>query len=158
MLNSGLQGWKLNMHIPPDDITLNKGAIIERCIRRIHEEYRADPAFENATHLDAMTLNIERACQAAIDLAMHYVAKERLGMPQSSGDAFRLLKKAGFIPTDLQEAMIAMTGFRNIAIHEYQMLDASVLQYIVRQGYKDLIRFGAQLGIRIQAQPPLEDQ
>ena len=31
-------------------------------------------------HLDALTLNVERACQAAIDLAMHVVAAEHLGI------------------------------------------------------------------------------
>ena len=28
----------------PDDILLNKGQIIRRCIARVHEEYRIDPA------------------------------------------------------------------------------------------------------------------
>jgi hypothetical protein len=35
------------MRIEPDDVLLSKGAIIERCIRRIHEEYHADPSFSS---------------------------------------------------------------------------------------------------------------
>ncbi|WP_027370130.1 type VII toxin-antitoxin system HepT family RNase toxin [Desulfovermiculus halophilus] len=138
------------MPIQPDDIVWNKAAIIERCIRRMHEEYRADPDLEDYTHVDALTLNIERACQAAIDLAMHVVAKQRLGVPQSSGDAFIFLEKAGMISTQLRQSLVAMTGFRNIAIHQYQQLDSSVLHYIVEKGYQDLIAFGSALGVQIE--------
>jgi uncharacterized protein YutE (UPF0331/DUF86 family) len=52
----------------------------------------------NTTHVNALTLNIERACQACIDLAMHVVAVRRLGIPQSSGEAFTLLRAADLIP------------------------------------------------------------
>jgi uncharacterized protein YutE (UPF0331/DUF86 family) len=116
----------------------------------MHEEYRADPDLEDYTHVDALTLNIERACQAAIDLAMHVVAKQRLGVPQSSGDAFIFLEKAGMISTQLRQSLVAMTGFRNIAIHQYQQLDSSVLHYIVEKGYQDLIAFGSALGVQIE--------
>jgi uncharacterized protein YutE (UPF0331/DUF86 family) len=137
------------MPIQPDDITLNKCAVIERCIRRIREEFDLDPELESFTHTDALTLNIERACQAAIDLAMHHVAQQRLGMPQSSGEAFRLLEKNGLLSKALRQSLIAMTGFRNIAIHEYQELDKSVLKYIAETGYKDFIDFAAQFGVHI---------
>ncbi len=137
------------MPTPPDDIMLNKAAVIERCIRRIQEEYSADPALENYTHLDALTLNIERACQGAIDLAMHIIAQKRLGIPQSSGDAFRLLEKGKVISKELQQSLAAMTGFRNIAVHEYQELDKDVIHYIAKDGYRDLIEFVGNLGVRI---------
>ena len=47
-----------------------------------------------------MILNIERACQAAIDAAQHIVSRDRLGMPQNSAEAFTLLEQAGIIETD----------------------------------------------------------
>jgi len=137
------------MPTPPDDILLNKSAVLERCIRRIKEEYAADPDLENYTHVDALTLNIERACQATIDLAMHVVAKRRLGMPQSSGDAFRLMGKEKLISKKLRDSLVAMTGFRNLAINEYHELDMTVLHHIAEKGYKDLIAFVRQLGVQI---------
>ena len=48
---------RLEVHIPPDDICLNKAAIIERALRRIQEEFSLDPSLVNYTHIDAMTLN-----------------------------------------------------------------------------------------------------
>jgi uncharacterized protein YutE (UPF0331/DUF86 family) len=61
----------------------------------MHQEYAFNPALDNYTHIDAMILNIERACQAAIDLAQHLVAEHHLGSPQSSAELFILLKKNG---------------------------------------------------------------
>lgn len=137
------------MPIKPDDVAFNKAAIIERCIRRIHEEYRADPELQDYTHIDALTLNIERACQAGIDLAMHIVASDHLGIPQSSGDAFTLLRQANLIPGETEQAMRAMTGFRNIAVHQYQEVDMAVLRHIAETAWADLKSFCQALGLRI---------
>ena len=138
------------MLTPPDDVCLNKAAIMERAIRRLREEYASDPEFRSFTHIDALTLTIERACQAAIDLAMHLVARERLGMPQNSADAFRMLAKAGLLKSPTVQAMVAMTGFRNIAIHEYQAMDMGVLRHIAQEGHKSLIVLCAELGLVIR--------
>jgi len=134
----------------PDNVSINKAAIIERSLRRMQQEYAANPQLDNYTHIDALTLNIERACQAAIDLAMHIVARDRLGMPQSSSDSFQLLHKAGMIDQQTFKDMIAMTGFRNIAIHEYQSMDMSVLRNIAESRWKSLIEYCRALGMNIQ--------
>ena len=133
----------------PDNVSLNKAAIVERCIQRMREEYDADPTLADLTHLDALTLNIERACQAAIDLAMHVVADLHLGMPQGSADAFALLQRAGKLESALAGRLAGMTGFRNIAVHEYQQIELEVIHYIVREGWKDLVAFCGALGLRI---------
>jgi len=135
-----------------DDVLLNKAAVIERCIRRVREESQADPELANITHLDALTLNIERACQACIDMAMHMVAKQRLGVPQSSAESFVLLEKAKLIDSPLARSLQGMTGFRNVAIHEYQALDHGVVKWIVRDGWKDWIRFCRALGLDLSGE------
>lgn len=142
------------MPIESDDVILSKGGIIERCIRRIHEEYRADPSFSSFTHMDAMILNIERACQAAIDSAMHVIADQKLGIPKNSGDSFTLLHRAGILPKDITERLKAMTGFRNIAVHQYQEIDTEVLDHIAKEGWKDLVAFCTHLGLKIDPEPP----
>lgn len=137
------------MHIEPDDIILSKGAIIERCIHRIHEEYHADPSFSSFTHMDAMILNIERACQAAIDSAMHIIAIHKLGIPKNSADAFTLLHRADILSKPLTERLKAMTGFRNIAVHQYQEIEIEILQHIAEKGWKDFVEFCIDLGLKI---------
>lgn len=76
-----------------DDVVYNKIAIIERCLQRIHEEYQENQEnLRNYTKQDSIILNIQRACEASIDLAMHIVALKGLGIPQNSRDAFDACK------------------------------------------------------------------
>ena len=53
-----------------DDVLLNKAATIERCVARARDEYAADPTTfaENYTRQDAAILNIQRACEASLDM------------------------------------------------------------------------------------------
>ena len=133
-----------------DDLLLNKAAIIERCLRRIAEEYAGDPGrLANFTHQDAIVLNLERACQGAIDLAMHIVAREHLGIPQGSAQAFDLLAGAGKISSELAKKMRRMVGFRNVAIHQYQELKIDILRRIIEKGKDDFVEFCVAFGVRI---------
>jgi uncharacterized protein YutE (UPF0331/DUF86 family) len=138
------------MPTPPDDVLINKAAIIERCIRRMHEESRACPAYDDFTRLDALTLNIERACQAAIDMAMRVVAERRLGVPQSNAGAFTILERAGLIDASLSKSLRGMAGFRNIAVHQYEELDIDILRWIVESGHLDFLKLGQALGVSIK--------
>jgi uncharacterized protein YutE (UPF0331/DUF86 family) len=138
------------MPMPPDDILLNKAAIIERCIRRVGEEARACPGYDDFSHVDALTLNIERACQASIDMAMHVVAERHLGVPQSNAEAFALLEKSGIIGAELSKSLRGMAGFRNIAVHQYEELDMDVLRWVVETGHRDWIKLGNALGVAIR--------
>ena len=61
-----------------DDVIYNKIETIERCIERVKEVYGGN--FENLkdyTKQDSIILNIQRACEASIDLAMHIVSEKK---------------------------------------------------------------------------------
>ncbi len=130
-----------------DDVLLNKVASIERCLRRVDEEYRGHEheLATNHTRQDALVLNLLRACETAIDLAMHMVRIQALGVPQSSRHAFELLHEAGLIDADNARAMQRMVGFRNIAVHSYRDMDLAVLRSIVEQRLGDFSRFTSAL-------------
>ena len=135
---------------PADTIILNKAAIIERSLRRALEEYQFNPELDNYTHIDALVLNIERACQAAIDAAQHVVAQKHLGVPQTSAEAFEFLHKAGILSAETKAAMIGMTGFRNVAVHEYQTLEMEIIRAIITKEYISLVHFCKEMGVRIE--------
>lgn len=124
------------------DVILNKISIIERCIKRINEEYQNNPDnLKNYTKQDSVILNLQRACEASIDLAMHTIAEKKLGLPQSSRDAFSLLEIEGIISSELSTKMKSMVGFRNIAFHDYQELNLLILQKIVEEHLVDFYQF-----------------
>ena len=112
-----------------DDILLNKAAIIERCIQRIHDVYQDQrESLDDLTKQDSIILNIQRACEASIDIAMHLVSIKRLGLPQSSREAFELLKQQGLISDTLLTSLKGMVGFRNIAVHNDQVLKLDIVE------------------------------
>ena len=90
-----------------DDVMLNKAASIERYLARVSEEFVGHTAEleTNLTRQDAIVLNLLRACEAYIDLAMDVVRIKRLGIPQTSRDAFDLLCQAGVSDRSLAERM-----------------------------------------------------
>jgi uncharacterized protein YutE (UPF0331/DUF86 family) len=125
-----------------NDVILNKVSIIERCIKRIHEEYENKPEhLENYTKQDSIVLNLQRACEASIDLAMHIVAEKKLGLPQNSRDSFSLLEDEGILPSSLSQKMKAMVGFRNIAVHDYQEINLAILQRILDDHLIDFMQY-----------------
>lgn len=130
-----------------DDVLLNKSAIIERCVHRAREEYQAAGAnfATDYTRQDAAILNLQRACEAALDIANHLTRLHKLGIPQSARSAFELLEQGGLIPGSLAEAMKNMVGFRNIAVHDYQSLLLPITERIITQHLDEFLAFTAHL-------------
>jgi uncharacterized protein YutE (UPF0331/DUF86 family) len=131
----------------PDDVLINKAATIERCVNRAREEYDKDPATfaTDFTRQDAAILNIQRACEAALDMGQHLIRKHKLGVPQSSRDVFTLLANAGSIPVALADNLKKMVGFRNIAVHEYQHLQQTIIEMVILNRLTDFQLFCAIL-------------
>jgi len=130
-----------------DDVLLNKAATIERCVARAREEYAAaGSAFAtDFTRQDAAILNIQRACEAALDMGQHLVRRERLGVPQSARDVFVLLAEAGWIEMGLADSLKAMVGFRNIAVHDYQALLLPITVKVITGHLDEFLQYSAAL-------------
>ena len=128
-----------------DDVAINKAAVIERCIRRVREEHCGDDRrLDDITRLDSVLLNLLRACEAAIDLAMHRVRALRLGVPQESREAFALLARSGHLDVELAATLQRMVGFRNVAVHDYQAISLDVVYAIIARHLDDLARFASE--------------
>jgi uncharacterized protein YutE (UPF0331/DUF86 family) len=125
-----------------NDVILNKITTIERCLKRIHEVYAGNPDnLSDFTKQDSIILNIQRACEASIDIAMHLVSEKKLGVPKASREAFKLLQEAGLIDEALAKTLINMVGFRNIAVHDYQALELDILKAILDKHINDFKLF-----------------
>jgi uncharacterized protein YutE (UPF0331/DUF86 family) len=131
-----------------NDVILNKAATIERCLHRVREVYAGDDhnLREDLTRQDSIVLNLQRACEAAIDLAMHLVREHHLGIPQDSREAFDLLSGVGLYPRESAEKLRRMVGFRNVAVHDYQALNLDIVREIIRSHTDDLGRL-RELGV-----------
>lgn len=130
-----------------DDVLINKAATIERCVARVREEYQADLAgfADNHTRQDAAILNIQRACEAALDMGQHLLRRERLGVPQSARDVFAVLAQVGWIDNALADSLKRMVGFQNIAVHDYQSLQLPITVNVITLHLDEFLRYSAAI-------------
>ena len=125
-----------------DDITLNKLATITRCLQRIRDEYSNEADFKsNLTKQDSVILNLQRACEACIDICNHIIRQKGLGIPQSSRNSFELVAQARVISDDLSERLKRMVGLRNIAVHDYQKLNLDIVISVITKHLVDFEEF-----------------
>ena len=139
-----------------DDVLINKAATIERCVIRAKEEYEKSPTTFASDHTrqDAAILNVQRACEAALDMGQHLIRRERLGIPQSSRDVFTLLAQAGWIESDLATRMRKMVGFRNIAVHDYQALQLPIVEAVITKHLDDFTAYSKAILLQNSKQCP----
>ena len=137
-----------------DDVLLNKAATIERCVKRAREEYDRDPTTfaTDFTRQDAAILNIQRACEAALDMGQHLIRREKLGVPQSARAVFELLTQGGWMDAALAEGLKRMVGFRNIAVHDYQALQLPITVAIIQKHLGEFLQFSQSVLLRDAAQ------
>lgn len=126
-----------------DDVLLAKAATVERCVARAREEYAQDPATfaTNFTRQDAAILNVQRACEAILDMGQHLVRREGLGVPQSARDVFALLAQGQWINAEHAESLKRMVAFRNIAVHDYQSLVLPIVVKIITEHLDEVLLF-----------------
>jgi hypothetical protein len=123
-------------------VLINKYESIEKCINRINEEYNNNPDnLEDYRKMDAIVLNLQRACEMATDAAMYVVSNRRLGIPQTKKEAFEKLNQNGLISDEMCANMKGMIGFRNIAIHEYKQIDEDIVCDVIENHLEDIKEF-----------------
>ena len=127
-----------------NDIILNKKESIERCIKQIHRYYdlTSKKSFEeDYLKQDAIALNLQRACEQAIDLANYVIKTKKLGLPKESKESFRILAKEKIVPENLAANLEKMVGFRNVLVHEYQKLDLKLMTEVIENHLEELIDY-----------------
>ena len=130
-----------------DDVLLNKSATIERCVGRAREEYDRAPATFSSdfTRQDAAMMNIQRACEASLDIGQYLIRRDRLGVAQSARDVFEILANHRWIEKDLAESLKRMIGFRNIAVHDYQKIILPITIRIITEHLDEFLQFSTRI-------------
>lgn len=123
-------------------VVLNKFETIEKCINRVNEEYEGNPEnLQDYRKMDMIVLNLQRACEAVLDLAMYVVSTRKLGLPQNKRDAIIFLEENKIIDSNMSKNMQGMIGFRNIAVHDYKEIDEEILKDVIENHLNDLLDF-----------------
>ena len=129
-----------------NDALLAKVSIIKNCLVSI-EKYTELKMESLANQLiqDAVVLNLERAIQACIDTANIVISREGLKLPTSYKESFQILETNKIISQKTSALLQKMTGFRNIAVHEYQEINLEILKKIVSDHLIDFDQFNLEI-------------
>ena len=100
------------------------------------EAYRAD---WNTQRIVERTLQM--AIEVCLDVATHIIADRRLRVPATYAEAFEVLGEAGLLEPGQRDALMRMSRFRDLLVHEYARLDPAMVVRILREHLKDLAAF-----------------
>lgn len=119
---------------------------LRRCIVRLEsrcpstvEALQADLDLQ-----DVIALNLTRAVQLSVDIAAHWLADHgNVASPQTMGQTFSLLAESGVIDGELAQSLRKSVGFRNIVVHNYEVVDWAIVFAICQRKLEDFREFAA---------------
>lgn len=129
------------------DLLSSKIDRIKRALKRIHDVYGDGKSFkQDYTQQDSVVLNLQRTCEACIDISNHINRRHQYGVPQSSRDSFTLLAQNNVLPTALAENLKKMVGFTDLftgpkAVHDYQELNLDIVIHVIKHHLSDFNDF-----------------
>jgi uncharacterized protein YutE (UPF0331/DUF86 family) len=84
-----------------------------------------------------VVLNLSRAVQICVDLALHALSGLGQPVPDITGQAFDQRADAGRLPVELARRLKKAVGFRNIAVHNYSTIDWAIVHAIATRHLGD---------------------
>lgn len=117
---------------------------LRRCLKRVAEKCPSDPVtLERDLDLqDIITLNLSRAVQLCVDIGSHLIAgMEAAPPPDTMGQTFDVLAQAGILDEELALRLKKAVGFRNIAVHNYEVIDWMIVHTIASSHLGDFTEF-----------------
>ena len=100
------------------------------------EDFKQDRDKRNMI-LHALLISI----QAAIDIANHLIAANKLERPTTYRECFEILSKEKILPSNLANSLADLAGFRNILVHIYWKLNLDDVYGILENDLKHVKSF-----------------
>ncbi|QOJ22881.1 MAG: DUF86 domain-containing protein [Gammaproteobacteria bacterium] len=120
---------------------------LRRCVQRIEDKTPKDigSLVRDIDLQDILVVNLTRAVQISIDIGSHIISSANQPMPQTMGDVFTKLQELGAISLDTSERLKKAVGFRNIAVHNYEVINWEIVYAICRNSLRDFRQFAQEI-------------
>ena len=94
---------------------------LRRCLARIRSKqpFTSEQLASDFDLQDIIALNLTRAVQLSVDMAVHMVAGLDMPAPSTMGESFDRLVQANVIDATLAQKLKSAVGSRNVAVHNY---------------------------------------
>jgi uncharacterized protein YutE (UPF0331/DUF86 family) len=122
---------------------------LRRCIQRVEEKTPSDVSqlIQDPDVQDILVLNLTRAVQLCVDIGSHVISESDEVAPTTMGDVFSILEKLGTITPGTCQSMRKAVGFRNVAFHNYDVINWEIVFAICQNFLTDFRRFVSEITI-----------
>ena len=127
------------------DLLLRKLADLDQYLGQVSEyrditidQYRGDWKTQRIVER-----TLQMAIEMCVDIVNHVIADRGLRVPATYAEAFEVLGEAGLLDAARRDAMIRMSKFRNVIVHNYARVDPAIVVRILREHLEDFAQFKA---------------
>ena len=85
------------------------------------------------------------ACECCLDIATHLISRLGLREPKDNKDLFAVLYENRIITEPNHRAMVKMSKFRNIVVHDYARIDPEIVIGILKKNLSDFKQFAKEI-------------
>lgn len=110
-----------------------------------YREIRKEAFVSDLKSLGSVKYYFMLAIEACVDIGNHIIAKERIGVPESYTDCFKMLGDNNIVSGQLSEKLINMAKFRNLLVHLYWKVDDERIYEILHSELDDFYEFTRQI-------------
>ena len=122
---------------------------LRRCIQRVEEKTPSDVSqlVQDPDVQDILVLNLTRAVQLCVDIGSHVISESDEVAPATMGDVFSTLEKLGAITPGTCQSMRKSVGSRNVAVHNYDVINWEIVFAICQNFLTDFRRFASEITV-----------
>ncbi|TCV84253.1 type VII toxin-antitoxin system HepT family RNase toxin [Sulfurirhabdus autotrophica] len=125
---------------------------LRRCLKRIAEKCptESEKLINDLDLQDIIALNLSRAVQLCVDIGAHLIAGMEVTPPDTMGQTFDILAQEGLMQPHLALRLKKAVGFRNIAVHNYEVINWLIVHAIAQHHLADFNEFAKMVATRLE--------
>jgi uncharacterized protein YutE (UPF0331/DUF86 family) len=124
---------------------------LQRCLARVQSRCPATAKLlsQDIDAQDVVVLNLSRAVDLCTDIALHILASRDQPVPKTMAQAFEQLAECALISQATGLKLKKAIGFRNLAVHSYDLIDWEVVFTIASTELLDLKNFASEIAANL---------
>ncbi|MBS1113016.1 MAG: hypothetical protein H6Q92_779 [Nitrospirae bacterium] len=79
--------------------------------------------------------------ETCVDIANHIISDVGMRIPETYADTFKVLYENKIINQELFSVMGKMAKFRNVVVHQYEVIDSAIVILILQKHLSDFQQF-----------------
>lgn len=130
------------------ELVTSKLESLARCVQRLQSKTPAslDLLKKDVDSQDIVAVNLERAVQICVDLALHWISCQKtIPVPETMAETFQVLASHHVLSEPVALELVSAVGFRNLSVHAYDKINWEIVWAILTKHLNVFPRFAAEI-------------